>query len=414
MGCSSSRSSSVSPITHNAIQSQPEACASVQHDSSKTDLGELFIDIIPIVAAMGYAHEVRLCRYLCTTTYRVVQKGATADMILRSIERQIPSLNEDRLCKRRIYEGQERTSTLIRAVMDQDARLCNKLLCAGASIDLQSQYNYTALHIACNKGDLEVVKVLCFFKASVFFITSQGFSPLHFAARNGNEDVVDLLLKNGAMKTLNLQTREGETALHIAATKGRMNALSILITNGAALEIRDVNNETALLRSTLYPMCAELLIDAGADISAKDKMLRTPLAKATSLLQIETVKSLLSKGADIEALDVDNRTPLHLAAVTGNVEMIKVLLDNGACTTRVDKRGKTPLSICLDRGHLLGASTLREFDRLLEEEEARKDREEKEKEEEEEGGATNFESTTREEEKHAEQVQVQSNNNIAG
>ena len=365
MGCSSSKqASSVTPSSKATATTQANLR---MNPCSDTDLGELFIDIIPIVAAVGYAHEVRLCRYLCTTTYRVVQKGATADMLLRSIERQMPSLKEDRMCKRRTYEGQERTSTLIRAVMNQDARLCNILLCEGASIDLQSQYNYTALHIACNKGDLEVVKVLCFFKANILNVTSQGFSPLHFAARHGNEDVVDLLLKNGAVECLNMQTREGETPLHIAATKGRINALTTLITNGASLEIRDVNNETALLRSTLFPMCVELLIDGGADLSAKDKMFRTALAKATSLLQLETVKTLIAKGADVEALDIDNRTPLHLAAVTGNAEMIKVLIEAGANASRLDKRNKTALSICLDRGHALGASTLREFDRLNEE-----------------------------------------------
>ena len=381
MGCSSSKqaSSVVAP------SSKPIATATTHENlhmnpCSDTDLGELFIDIIPIVAAVGYAHEVRLCRYLCTTTYRVVQKGATADMILRSIERQMPSLKEDRMCKRRTFEGQERTSTLIRAVMNQDARLCNILLCEGASIDLQSQYNYTALHIACNKGDLEVVKVLLFFKASLLNVTSQGFSPLHFAARHGNEDVVDLLLRNGAVECLNMQTREGETPLHIAATKGRTSALSTLITNGASLEIRDVNRETALLRSILFPMCVELLIDGGADLSAKDKMCRTALAKATSLLQLETVKTLIAKGADIEALDIDNRTPLHLAAVTGNVELIKVLIEAGANASRLDKRNKTALSICLDRGHVVGASTLREFDRLYEEETTSKEGEDEDEE----------------------------------
>jgi ankyrin repeat protein len=331
-------------------------------ETSKYPIGELFIDIIPLVAAVGYAHEVRQCRYLCGTTFRVVQKGATADMLIRSIERQLKSLAHNRKMERMIFEGHEKTTTLIRAAMKSDSMLCNKLLCEGCNIDLQSQYNYTALHFAANKGDIDVVKILCFWNANLTLTTSQGFTPLHFACRYGNADVVNLLLKNGASHTLNSQTRDGETPLHIAASKGRISVVALLLSNKAILEIQDINKETPLLRGVMSPACIDLLIDAGANLNARDKMGRTVLLKAVTLIQIETVKKLIEKGADIEAVDFDSRSPLHLAAVTGNVNLLDVLLAAGASITIRDKKNKTPLSICIDRGHDLAAKKLKEFE----------------------------------------------------
>ena len=329
---------------------------------NKYPIGELFLDIIPVVAAVGYAHEVRQCRYLCGTTFRVIQKGATADMLIRSIERQLKSLAHNRTIKRMIFEGHEKTTTLIRAAMKSDATLCNKLLCEGCNIDLQSQYNYTALHFAANKGDIDVVKILCFWNANLTLTTSQGFTPLHFACRYGNADVVNILLTNGASQTLNSQTSDGETPLHIAASKGRISVVALLLSNKAMLELQDINKETALLRGVMSPACIDLFIVAGANLNARDKMGRTVLLKAVTLMQIETVKILINKSADIEAVDFDSRSPLHLAAVTGNVDLLDVLLTAGASITKRDKKNKTPLSICLDRGHDLAAKKLKEFE----------------------------------------------------
>jgi len=66
-------------------------------------LGERLIDVIGIVAAMGFACEVSHCLYLCGETWRKGDKGATNDMLVRSLERQCGA-SAARAAKREDYD----------------------------------------------------------------------------------------------------------------------------------------------------------------------------------------------------------------------------------------------------------------------------------------------------------------------
>ena len=59
-----------------------------------------------------------------------------------------------------------------------------------------------------------------------------------------------------------------------------------------------------------------LLIEQGADVTAKDKNLSTPLHLASSAGIPESVQLLIGRGADINAEDMSRRTPLHLASAS--------------------------------------------------------------------------------------------------
>lgn len=59
-----------------------------------------------------------------------------------------------------------------------------------------------------------------------------------------------------------------------------------------------------------------LLIEQGADVTAKDKSLSTPLHLASSLGIPEIVRLLIERGADITAENESRRTPLHLASAS--------------------------------------------------------------------------------------------------
>ena len=59
-----------------------------------------------------------------------------------------------------------------------------------------------------------------------------------------------------------------------------------------------------------------LLIDHGADVTARDDSQSTPLhlASESSLGSGEVVQLLIEHDADVTAIDANRRTPLHLAA----------------------------------------------------------------------------------------------------
>jgi ankyrin repeat protein len=60
-----------------------------------------------------------------------------------------------------------------------------------------------------------------------------GNTALHVAARYGNSEMVDILLKNGA--NINIMDGCGETALHIAARDGNQDTVIVLMRHGADL-----------------------------------------------------------------------------------------------------------------------------------------------------------------------------------
>jgi len=74
-----------------------------------------------------------------------------------------------------------------------------------------------------------------------------------------------------------------------------------------------------------------ILIQAGADVTAKDNDGRTPLLHAArwsdETTPPEIVTLLIQAGADVNAKDNDDRTPLSLAT---NPEIIKLLKAAGA------------------------------------------------------------------------------------
>ena len=60
----------------------------------------------------------------------------------------------------------------------------------------------------------------------------------------------------------------------------------------------------------------QLLVEQGADVTAKDRSFSTPLHLASSFGTPEVVRLLIERGADITAEDESRRTPLHLASAS--------------------------------------------------------------------------------------------------
>jgi ankyrin repeat protein len=97
----------------------------------------------------------------------------------------------------------------------------------------------------------------------------------------------------------------------------------------------------------------QLLIQHGADVTARDDNCSTPLHLASSRECGKTVKLLLTQGADINAQDGTHSTPLHLAAsshlaLKGNV--VHLLLIHGANVDAKDDKGQTPFQIASSSG----------------------------------------------------------------
>jgi len=158
--------------------------------------------------------------------------------------------------------------------------------------------------------------------------------------------------------------------IHEAAAAGHLEQVRALVeADPALLEVRDETGNTPLISACSAPVpraqVAELLIDRGADVNAKNNWGGTPLYMA--LDDFDLVRSLIAKGAEVNVEAFVGITPLHQAASAGDLRVARLLIEKGA---RLDARSGsdgTILHQVINAQHLLHGRTdsNREMVRLL-------------------------------------------------
>ena len=121
----------------------------------------------------------------------------------------------------------------------------------------------------------------------------------------------------------------------------------------------EVEGVTPLIMAAWYnenPEVTKLLLDAGADVNARDKNGCTPLIWAAVFNENpEVTKVLIDAGANVNARSEYGTTPLmHAAWYNQNPEVIKVLLDAGADGRVKDNAGKTAFDYAEGNEHIKG------------------------------------------------------------
>ncbi len=160
------------------------------------------------------------------------------------------------------------------AVMKRDAAAARTLIKNGADVNAAQGDGMTALHWAARNGDAELTQVLLFAGANVRASTRLGgYTPLLMAAEQGHAAVIAALIAGGAdAKAANAL---GTTALMMAASSGSASAVTTLVENGAEIEAREKTfGQTPLMFATANNRvdAVKALIKAGADVKATSKV----------------------------------------------------------------------------------------------------------------------------------------------
>jgi len=224
----------------------------------------------------------------------------------------------------------------------------------------ESNGGQTALMWALSERQSAVVEELIKGGADVHAGSKTGFTPLMFAAQQGDEDSARILLRAGA-KPNDAQPKTGLTALMIASAMAHAKAVDVLLDKGADPNLADTNGYTSLHRVVRDS-------DYGINLAAKDDILTI-------------VKSLLKHGANpnvrlsqdkekaaeeikngnvaiegkrtavtVDEIILQGATPLFLAAEVNNLDVIKALVDAGADPLIATERGTTPLMMAAGAG----------------------------------------------------------------
>ena len=140
----------------------------------------------------------------------------------------------------------------------------------------------------------------------------------------------------------------GSTALMHAAASGTVTIMQLLIDAGADVNAKNSRAATALHWAVGDEARVKLLLLNGAAVNAKTVEGRTPLyAAATMPGGAAALRHLLEAGADVNAATLVGTTPLF-PAVNVSAEMTRLLLDKGADVNRATLSGVTPIMFTRD------------------------------------------------------------------
>lgn len=278
------------------------------------------------------------------------------------------------------------------------------LLRAGASPGAHQigQEQYAPLHSAVRRGDLSMVRRLLERGVSpnIGFCDSEAKkkTPLQRAAFQGNDNIVQELIKHGADVNASPYWDGGHTALQAAALMGHESTVKILLCFGANIksEVASVNGVSAMEASVrgMNDLITRLLLEKEPDAISSDPITKCRIIGAAleswkcdvSLLELllrggaytgetassvsipflqqaihihsfQLVECLVSAGANVNhywKCKVDNLvTPLQSAVWMKHDDIVKLLLQRGADVNAPanENGGQTALQIAASQNN---------------------------------------------------------------
>ena len=232
---------------------------------------------------------------------------------------------------------------------DEKLEVVNMLLNAGADVNygFDTDIGKTPLVAAVQKGGIEVVELLL--NSGAHVNPTVGKTPLEAAmeAERDREEIIQLLLKAGALGTPPPRHVPASSALRyaVSAPAQQFDLIKGLLGAGAVINEHypgDGGAESAWVSNALplavgKPTILKLLLGAGADINATimendDDLGTTALLKAARCGDIQTTLLLLRYGANVNArpCPFGGWTALQAAAEGGYIELVDILLNAGA------------------------------------------------------------------------------------
>ncbi|XP_028404975.1 uncharacterized protein LOC114527500 isoform X2 [Dendronephthya gigantea] len=241
---------------------------------------------------------------------------------------------------------------------------------------LKDFHKKTALHYTSKNGDYVCTQFLL--KQSDVDIHAKdryGVTPLSEAVRKHRNDVIVLLLDNGASwlmdgigellcsyvesgmieevrrlhslgMDLNSSDSHGRTALHVAVSRGNGLMVECLIAFNVQLNKIDCFGYRPLNYAEMHENKAisEILIRYGA-LRVTQKNSQQEICQEASNGNLRAIKHMVNNGVNVSYQDVDGKTALHVSCKSGQLDVVKFLINQpGINVNATDRKNNTPLT----------------------------------------------------------------------
>ncbi|GAA92342.1 ankyrin repeat protein [Aspergillus luchuensis IFO 4308] len=216
--------------------------------------------------------------------------------------------------------------------------------------------------MAADRGSIEMVRLLVECGWYVNEVDVEGRTPLHCAAENGDDPVVQVLLTNEQLD-VNARDHRKSTALHEAAWKGHLAVADLLLTKpNIDINVEDRYGCTPLWYATRHGhhnVALRLLEESNVIVNAVCRFQIQP-EKSTSLHHVvdcgstQLVQRLLAQTALTPNItDHYGRSPLGCASHAGNLPMVELLLGRSDVQVNAaDQNEQPPLWSAALQGHI--------------------------------------------------------------
>jgi cytohesin len=247
-------------------------------------------------------------------------------------------------------QGQPRKpkKSLVKAVKDNNIALMDELIAGGSNLEEQGMWDNTPLLAACMYGKAEAAMRLIALRANVSARNEYGATPLHYAAVEGCQGVVEALLsaqasacRDGDEANQNLGSEDSPKLASEDSTKGFVNCGPARMYNRHLDSYTERSPLGAAAESGFGEIAAKLLA-AGAELEQASEDGRTPAWLASRHNRLEALRFLMQQGADSNAKDSEGVSVL--GAATGshcNPDLVLALLGHGVAN--VNDTASSPL-----------------------------------------------------------------------